>query len=243
MLGGTFPGSPRPGFVYLPPGYNPSRRYPVVYLLHGLPGSPSEFLFGTRLASFADDGIAAGRLTPFIAVAPAAGPDPGYDGEWAGPYEKEVVDGVVPWVDAHLPTIATPAGRTIAGLSAGGYGAFDIALRNPDLFGTVMSWSGYFHPLLDGPFKAATPEVLDANDPTLLVRKDRAELLRSKTRFFVSTGPNHSHWFTSADTFTFARELNTLDLPVKIFDHPSATGEWRAQLDAGLDWALDPTTR
>ncbi len=242
VLGGTFPGSQRAGFVYLPPGFDPSSRYPVVYLLHGLPGSPSEFLFGTRLASFADDGIAAGKLIPFIAVAPAAGPDQGYDGEWAGPYEKEVIDDVVPWVDSHLPTIATRAGRTIAGLSAGGYGAFDIALRNPGVFGTVMSWSGYFHPLLDGPFKGATREVLDANDPTLLARHDRDELLRSRTRFFVSTGPYHSHWFTPADTFAFARELNSLGLPVKQLAYPELKGEWRAQLDAGLDWALAPAT-
>ena len=242
VLGGTFPGSQRPGFVYLPPGYDPSRRYPVVYLLHGLPGSPSEFLFGTRLASFADDGIAAGRLTPFIAVAPAAGPDHRYDGEWAGPYGKEVVNDVVPWVDRHLSTIATPVGRTIAGLSAGGYGAFDLALRNPGVFGTVMSWSGYFHPLRDGPFKGATRHLLDANDPTLLARQNLAELLRSKARFFLSTGPYHSHWFTPADTFAFASELHSLGLPVKLLDYPHVKGEWQAQLDAGLEWALAPRT-
>src|SRR5581483_9597599 len=73
ILSGTFPGSKRPGYVYLPPGYSPAQRYPVVYLLHGMPGSPSEYLLGTNLAAFADDGISAGRLRPFIAVMPAAG--------------------------------------------------------------------------------------------------------------------------------------------------------------------------
>ncbi len=97
---GIFPGTERPGFVYLPPRFDPSRRYPVLYLLHGMPGSPSEYLGGTDLADFADAGIAAGRLRPFIAVAPAAGPDRGYDGEWAGPLEDALVDQIVPWVDA-----------------------------------------------------------------------------------------------------------------------------------------------
>ena len=57
VLSGTFPGGARPGYVYLPPGYDPSRRYPVVYLLHGMPGSPTEYLAGTELADYADGGI------------------------------------------------------------------------------------------------------------------------------------------------------------------------------------------
>jgi hypothetical protein len=88
VLRGTFPGGGRPGFVYLPPGFDASVRYPVIYLLHGMPGSPSEYLDGTQLAEFADDGISAGRLRPFIAILPAAGPNRGYNGEWAGPLES-----------------------------------------------------------------------------------------------------------------------------------------------------------
>jgi dipeptidyl aminopeptidase/acylaminoacyl peptidase len=41
---GVFPGTERPGYVYLPPGFVSTSRYPVVYLLHGMPGSPSEYL-------------------------------------------------------------------------------------------------------------------------------------------------------------------------------------------------------
>ena len=51
---GVFPGEQRPGFVYLPPGFSRSQRYPVVYLLHGMPGSPTEYLLGTDLANWAD---------------------------------------------------------------------------------------------------------------------------------------------------------------------------------------------
>ncbi len=53
----TFPGSYRAGFVYVPPAFTTESRYPVVYLLHGLPGSPSEYLGGTQL-EFADLGSA-----------------------------------------------------------------------------------------------------------------------------------------------------------------------------------------
>jgi S-formylglutathione hydrolase FrmB len=238
VYAGTFPGTLRPGFVYLPPGFDPSRRYPVVYLLHGMPGSPSEYLSGTDLTQFADDGIASGRLRPFIAVAPAAGPDDRYDGEWAGPWEDALVGRVVPWIDAHLPTQADPSGRMIAGLSAGGFGAADIGVRHPDVFGTVLSFSGYFRPLHDGPFRHAGRSELRQNDPTLLVRSLRSQLARDGTRFFLSTGPAHSHWFTPGETIAFARELRSLDLPVTTYTHPARAGEWSAQVDAGLLWAL-----
>jgi len=238
VLAGIFPGTARAGFVYLPPRLEPGVRYPVVYLLHGMPGSPSEYLYGTDLPAYADGGIAAGRLRPFIVVAPAAGPDRGYNGEWAGPLEDALVGQIVPWVDRHLPTIRSPSGRILAGLSAGGFGAVDIGLRNPGVFGTIVSWSGYFRPLRDGPFKHASKGVLAANDPTLLAPAERAELLHDGTRFFLSTGPAHSHWFTPAETFAFERELRRLRLPVASFAYPQAKGEWRAQFDAGLDWAL-----
>jgi len=235
---GVFPGGERTGYVYLPPGYDGSRRYPVVYLLHGMPGSPTEYLDGTDLTAFADDGIVAGTLRPFIAVLPAAGPDPKYNGEWAGPWERALVSDVVPFVDAHLSTIATPSGRTIAGLSAGGFGAFDIGLRASGLFGAIASWSGYFRPLHDGPFKHATKAVLRANDPTLLATADRSALKREHVRFFLSTGPYHSHWFRPAQTTAFARELRGLGLPVQTFVYRQPKGEWQAQIDAGLAWAF-----
>ena len=235
---GLFPEGERPGYVYLPPAYDPSRSYPVVYLLHGMPGSPSEYLAGTDLADYADDGIASGQLRPFIAVMPAAGPSPKYNGEWAGPWETELVSDVLPFVDDHLSTIAAPSGRTLAGLSAGGFGAFDIALRHPDLFGAVESWSGYFEPLHDGPFKHAPATTLAANDPVLLARREARTLRAGRVRFFVSTGPAHSHWIPQGTSLRFANELARLGLTTTYRSFPDPRGQWREQLDAGLTWAF-----
>ena len=238
VLQGTFPGTERPGYVYLPPGFNRATRYPVVYLLHGMRGSPAEYIDSTQLPEFADTEIAAGQLRPFIAVIPAAGSTPAYNGEWAGPWERALVDQIVPWVDAWLPTEATPTGRVIAGLSAGGFGAFDIGLRNPGLFGTIESWSGYFTPLHDGPFKHATRATLAANDPNKLVVSQQPELARTGTRFFVSTGPLHSHWAPPSQTVDYAARLRALRLPYTLRIYPDRKGEWRNQLDDGLLWAL-----
>jgi S-formylglutathione hydrolase FrmB len=240
VLKGTFPGTERPGYVYLPPGFNAAARYPVVYLLHGLRGSPEEYIAATQLPSFADTEIAAGRLRPFIAVVPAAGATAGYDGEWAGRWERALVDQIVPWIDQRLPTQPTAAGRVIAGLSAGGFGAVDIGLRHPLLFGTIESWSGYFTPVSDGPFKDATRTVLAAHDPTRLVLTDQPVLARAKTRFFVSTGPPHSRWAPPAQTIDYAGRLRALGLRYTLRIYPSKQGEWRHQFDDGLNWALGP---
>ena len=91
--------------IYLPPRFTPTRRYPVVYLLHGMAGSPASIYRGMQLAKVADDMIAAGA-PPFIAVMPVAGPqvDPN-SGEWAGVWEKYLVRDVVPWVDGSSGTV------------------------------------------------------------------------------------------------------------------------------------------
>jgi enterochelin esterase-like enzyme len=238
VLQGRFPGTPRTGFVYLPPAFTTGRRYPVAYLLHGMPGSPMEYVDGTGLAAFADAAIAAATVRPFIAVMPAAGPDRDYDGEWAGSWERALVQRVVPWVDAHLPTEATAGGRVLAGLSAGGYGAVDIGLRHPNMFRTLESWSGYFSPLRDGPLKHATAAGLAAHDPTTLVGAERAALVRARTRFFVSTGPAHSRWAPPHATLEFAHELRSLGLPCTLRTYPGRAGEWSRQLAAGLRWAF-----
>jgi enterochelin esterase-like enzyme len=238
LLSGEFPGTVRPGLVYLPPGFDAKHRYPVVYLLHGLPGSPSEYIGGTSLGSFADGEISAGRLQPFIAVIPAAGETASYGGEWAGPWERELVDHVVPWVDATLPTVATPAGRVIAGLSAGGFGAIDIALRHPTLFGAAESWSGYFTPLRDRPFTHANATTLAENDPVTLAPAEAAQLRAAGIRFFVSTGPDHSHLIQPSSTLAFAHELRSLHLVVAYRRFPNKVGEWTDQVDAGIDWAF-----
>jgi len=122
----------------------------------------------------------------------------------------------------------------LAGLSAGGFGAVYIALRHPGLVGAVESWSGYFHPLHDGPFKHDTKAQLAENDPRLLVAEDGP--LLDGTRFFLSSGPYHSHWFRPAETRAFAATLQRLGISVQTLFYPHARGEWRAQFDAGLRW-------
>jgi len=225
--------------IYLPPGYTPTRRYPVVYLLHGMAGSPSSIYRGMQLSKDADDLIAAGA-PPFIAVMPVAGPsiDPN-SGEWAGVWETYLVHDVVPWVDAHLPTIPAADGRALEGVCAGGFGAIDIGLRHPGMFGTLGSFDGYFAPVFrDGPFVHATRADLRAHDPTVLVRREAKSLRNSRVRFYVSVGGNHgavlARW-----SLAFAHELKTLRLPHELWRLPKRdTGHfWGATFPSALSYA------
>ena len=228
----------RPTVVYLPPGFDPSHRYPVVYLLQGFPGSPYEYVDGIDLPSYADSQIAAGTLPPFIAVIPPAGID-AYHGDWTGVWERYLVHDVVPWADANLPTIAARRGRVLAGLSAGGYGAADIGLRHPELFSTLEAWSGYFHPLRAGALVDADAAARQAHDPSLLVGRESPLLRRLGTRFFLSSGTTHDR-ATAAETKRFSAELRTLRIPHRLWLAPGGHDGrlWRAQLPAALAYAF-----
>jgi S-formylglutathione hydrolase FrmB len=224
-------------FVYLPPHALDGGRYPVLYLLHGLPGSAWEYIYSLRLARTADRLIAAGHVRPFIVVIPQAGLGGHYGGEWTGIWERHVVRSVIPWVDAHLPTLADPADRAIAGLSAGGYGAVDIALRHPTVFGSIESWGGYFHPRRDGTLAYADSTELAAHDPVALVRDVAPVLREQKTRFFLSSGPSHGDVYES-DTIGFADELRDLGFAPTLWLTGDGARMWKLQFDRGLAWTF-----
>jgi S-formylglutathione hydrolase FrmB len=133
--------------VLLPAGYDPkaSRRYPVLYLLHGS--------FDTA-KSWTDKGDAE-RITkgvPLIVVMPAMagkGDAGGWGANWrnggaGGPPQWDTfhVSQLIPWVDANYRTVAGRRGRAVAGLSMGGFSAMSQAARHPDVFAAAASFSG-----------------------------------------------------------------------------------------------------
>jgi enterochelin esterase-like enzyme len=144
-------GRRQPVDVYLPPGYaqHPHRRYPVLYLLHGVPGRPGAFLATVRLGVVEDQLVALRKAQPLILVMPFGSTGSFTDKEWVDgirPHEgwgTFVARDLVKAVDRRFRTIPRASARGIAGLSEGGYGAIDIALRHPREFRVVESWSGY----------------------------------------------------------------------------------------------------
>jgi enterochelin esterase-like enzyme len=78
-------GRRQPVDVYLPPGYaaHPHRRYPVMYLLHGVPGRPGAFLATVRMGVVEDELVALHRARPAILVMPFGSTGSFTDKEWA----------------------------------------------------------------------------------------------------------------------------------------------------------------
>ncbi|MDR3710166.1 MAG: alpha/beta hydrolase-fold protein [Capsulimonadaceae bacterium] len=142
--------------VYTPPGYddpaNSSVHYPVVYLLHGAPGNPTNFVGYGQFDRLTDQLIQLDKISPVIWVAPDgnATDEKHGDSEWVNSYDGQdlfedfVTYEVVAWTDQRFRTIPAAQARILGGVSEGGYGSVNIALHHPDVFGKVLAISGYY---------------------------------------------------------------------------------------------------
>jgi enterochelin esterase-like enzyme len=232
--------------VYEPPGYaaaaRAGQRFPVLYLLHAPPGSPTGFLTIGALGVRMDDAIAAHRIRPFLVVIPDGHTSRfGNDTEWAnaaaGPYESFVLD-VVRSVDARYATIPGRGDRAIAGLSEGGYGAANVALHQLGTFGTFESWSGYFMQTPTQSFSGASAASLRANSPTAYVPALARQLRREPTWAFLYRGA-HDRITSRADTEAFAVRFAAAGGHVTTAAYPGGHNWslWRTHLPAMLRFA------
>lgn len=149
--------------IYLPPSYAsaPERRYPVVYLLHGItdpltvwtvPWSDDEIAYGT-IQNLMDRGVADGLLQDMIVVLFDAR-TPFFGAHYVnspvkGNWQDFLTQDLVSYVDANYRTLSRRESRGVMGHSMGGYGALRTGLDRPDLFSavyglspSVLGWSG-----------------------------------------------------------------------------------------------------
>lgn len=133
--------------IYLPAGYEASERnYPVVYLLHGYSDDDTGWLQFGEINRLADKAIADGTIPPMIIVMPDGFVSfymNSYDAKEK--YEDFFVKEFMPAIEKSYKIKAKKQYRGIAGLSMGGYGSMNLALRNPDLFAAAAPLSGAFY--------------------------------------------------------------------------------------------------
>ena len=142
-------GNNRKLLIYTPPGYNKHKKYPVLFLLHGIGGDEKEwFHYGAAPDAILDNLLAQGKVVPMIVVFPngRAQPDDRPIGNVyaAAPafekFGKDLLNDIIPFVEANYPVRKDSKGRALAGFSMGGGQTFNFGLTNPDTF----AWIGAF---------------------------------------------------------------------------------------------------
>jgi enterochelin esterase-like enzyme len=127
--------------IYTPPGFdvNGKTRYPVLYLIHGGSDTEETWTKVGRANLIADNLIAQGKMKPMLIVMPYANVMPGpREG-----FTTDVINDIIPFVEANYPVFTDSNHRAVAGFSVGGGQTLNIGLMNPDKFAYVCSYAPY----------------------------------------------------------------------------------------------------
>jgi len=160
--------------IYTPPGYSTARKYPVLYLLHGIGGTDTEWTASCHANNVIDNLLAEGKVAPMVivfpdgnssrtaadlagggrapqaggaapAAAPGAGAGRGRGGmnmqAWLTPFENDLLQDIIPYVDSHYSVYTDRDHRALAGLSMGGGQTLNIGLVHPETFAWVGGFS------------------------------------------------------------------------------------------------------
>jgi enterochelin esterase-like enzyme len=143
-------GTNRKALIYTPPGYSKNKKYPVLYLLHGIGGDEKEWLNGGSPQVILDNLYAQNKIEPMIVVMPngraikddrATGNIMASDKVQAfATFEKDLLNDLIPYIEKKYPVIKDREHRAIAGLSMGGGQSLNFGLGNLDQF----AWIGGF---------------------------------------------------------------------------------------------------
>jgi enterochelin esterase-like enzyme len=149
--------------IYTPPGYTTNRKYPVLYLLHGIGGTDTEWTEACHANTIIDNLLAEGKIQPMVLVFPdgnssrtvadlaagGRGAGAGARGAagrmgmdaWLAPFETDLLKDIIPYVDSHYSVYADRDRRALAGLSMGGGQTLNIGLVHPETFAWVAGFS------------------------------------------------------------------------------------------------------
>jgi enterochelin esterase-like enzyme len=134
--------------VYTPPGYSTAKKYPVLYLLHGIGGDETEWQRFTQPENILDNLIADGKAVPMIVVMPngrAEKNDHPTDNAFAhapafAVFEGDLLNDVIPTIESRYSTLTDREHRALAGLSMGGGQTLNFGFGHLDRF----AWLGAF---------------------------------------------------------------------------------------------------
>lgn len=175
----TTVGGKRKARVYTPPGFAKDKKYPVLYLLHGIGGDENEWTRNGAPDVILDNLYADKKVVPMIVVMPngraskdvtARDPIPKQSPAFAA-FEKDLLTDLIPFVEKTYPVKSDRESRAIAGLSMGGGQSLNFGLGNLDTF----AWVGDF---------SSAPNTKKPSD----LLKDPAEAAKKLKLLYVACG-------------------------------------------------------
>ncbi|MGH7224407.1 MAG: alpha/beta hydrolase [Gemmataceae bacterium] len=142
-------GTTRKMQVYTPPGYTKDKKYPVLYLLHGIAGDETEWQRSCKPNIILDNLLADGKVTPMIVVMPngraqkndRAGGNVFRSAPAFAAFEQDLLKDVIPAIEARYAVKADREHRALAGLSMGGGQSLNFGLAHLDIFAWVGGFS------------------------------------------------------------------------------------------------------
>lgn len=221
-------GKQRRCFVYTPAEYetNPTKRYPVLYLQHGMGEDETGWSRQGKMAFILDNQISEKKCVPMIVVMDYG--NCGYiHGTKKGESQKEfgalftpiLINDIIPYIDSNFRTLSDRDNRAMAGLSWGGHQTFETTLNNIDKFSHIGAFSGALFFLKEDNIKKAyngvfaQPDVFNKKVHTLFLGMGSEEGMGSKriSDFLKENGINNTYYEspgTHHEWLTWRRCLN-----------------------------------
>jgi enterochelin esterase-like enzyme len=225
-------------WVWLPPQYHqqPQRRFPVVELFTGFPGTPSAWFHVMQGPERLLQAIKTGAAQPYILVAPTITVQPGHDTECIDvPHGPKVAT----WLTQDIRRIVMANFRALPGrdawgtmgYSTGGYCAAKLAVQYPRLFRAGVSIAGYF-----SPFTSALAKLPGENLPVVIrQRHPHVDLLLATSRQDPGTT-------AAVSTMVKAAQSPTLVYTYVVPHGGHNTGIWSAMLPKCFQWLTTELT-
>jgi len=219
--------------LYLPPCYDSSLRYPYIILLHG---SDTNYALWDQLGmdEAVTVGSALGRIPPVVLLLPDGGELANLDTFSASySYEALLLKELLPLVETQYCLQQSKEGRAIGGISRGGFWAYVIGLRHPDMFVAVGGHSPVFY------YSNAIP---NTHNPLTIV--PTLEATEELPRLWIDRGVK-DWWAYNIDLM--APLLSAQNIPAQVTIYPTGTHDnayWRSHLNDYLafytaDWSLE----
>jgi enterochelin esterase-like enzyme len=241
MISPALGGQRRSFLVYIPPSYgdaaNQDRRYPTLYLLHGSPGSEYNWIRGGKAVQSADTLIGYKEIPELIMIFPDGNGRSGQTSEWGNSFDQKqlmenfVAFDLVRYIDQKYRTIPAPGYRAIGGFSMGGFGAMNIAVHHPGIFGSVISLAGYY--TAEGSIWGQNTAYMRANSPASVLPADPRAW---KLRFFLGAATHDQPYYTDTQRFILELKAQHLNYTFDLEQGYHTWSIWEAELYHALIW-------